>query len=101
MIAIMKRKKTQDRAAVNSELIRRPIRRAFPAFLLPTFAAFCIGFIYPFCKGVYLSFCKFTTTSDAKWIGLENYSKALKYYRDPEKRNQIMNQLFQEGQVGD
>ena len=77
MIAIMKRKKTQDRAAVNSELIRRPIRRAFPAFLLPTFAAFCIGFIYPFCKGVYLSFCKFTTTSDAKWIGLENYSKAL------------------------
>ena len=77
MIAIMKRKKTQDRAAVNSELIRRPIRRAFPAFLLPTFAAFCIGFIFPFCRGVYLSFCKFTTTSDAKWIGLENYSKAL------------------------
>ena len=32
---------------------------------------------------------------------MENYTKALKYYRDPEKRNQIMNQLFQEGQVGD
>jgi raffinose/stachyose/melibiose transport system permease protein len=72
------RKSSKDRAAVNSELIRRPIRRAFPLFLLPTFAAFCIGFIYPFCKGVYLSFCKFATTSDAKWVGLENYVKATK-----------------------
>ena len=32
---------------------------------------------------------------------MENYSKALKYYQDPEKKNRIMNQLFQEGQVGD
>jgi Tfp pilus assembly protein PilF len=32
---------------------------------------------------------------------MENYTKAMNYYRDPEKRNQIMNQLFQEGQVGD
>jgi len=78
MIAIMKTKKTRDRTAVNSELIRRPIRKAFPLFLLPTFAAFCIGFVYPFCKGVYLSFCKFTTTSNAAWIGLENYGKALR-----------------------
>jgi raffinose/stachyose/melibiose transport system permease protein len=46
-------------------------------FLLPTFAAFCIGFIYPFFKGVYLSFCKFTTTSNASWVGLQNYVKAL------------------------
>ena len=30
-----------------------------------------------------------------------NYTKALKYYRDPEKKSQIMNQLFQEGHVGD
>lgn len=74
----MKTKKTRDRTAVNSELIRRPIRKAFPLFLLPTFAAFCIGFVYPFCKGVYLSFCKFTTTSNAAWIGLENYGKALR-----------------------
>ncbi|NLU24333.1 MAG: sugar ABC transporter permease [Clostridiales bacterium] len=58
--------------------MRRPIRKAFPLFLLPTFAAFCIGFVYPFCKGVYLSFCKFTTTSNAAWIGLENYGKALR-----------------------
>jgi tetratricopeptide (TPR) repeat protein len=32
---------------------------------------------------------------------MDNYTKALKYYRDPEKKNQIMNQLFQQGQVGD
>jgi raffinose/stachyose/melibiose transport system permease protein len=47
-------------------------------FLLPTLAAFCIGFVYPFGKGVYLSFCKFTTTSNAKWIGIANYVKAFK-----------------------
>jgi raffinose/stachyose/melibiose transport system permease protein len=70
------RKKSIDRSAVNSELIRRPIRRWFPLFLLPTFAAFCIGFLYPFCKGVYLSFCKFTTVTSSKWVGLDNYIKA-------------------------
>ena len=32
---------------------------------------------YPFVKGVYLSFCKFTTTSNATWIGIGNYVKAL------------------------
>ncbi len=72
----IKRKKKQSGSAVNSKLIRRPIQKWFPLFLLPTFAAFCIGFVYPFCKGVYLSFCKFTTTSNAKWIGIENYIKA-------------------------
>ena len=70
--------KRRDGAAVNSELVRRPIKRCFPLFLLPTFLAFCIGFVYPFCKGVYLSFCKFTTTSSAHWVGLSNYAKALK-----------------------
>jgi hypothetical protein len=32
---------------------------------------------------------------------MENYTKAVKHYRDPEMRNAIMNQLFQEGQVPD
>ncbi len=73
----MKFRRKRDAAAMNSSLIRRPIMRCFPIFLLPTFAAFCIGFIYPFCKGVYLSFCKFTTTSNAKWIGIDNYIKAI------------------------
>lgn len=74
----MKRRKKNASSALSSKLIRRPIQRCFPLFLLPTFAAFCIGFIYPFCKGVYLSFCKFTTTSNAKWIGIANYVKAFK-----------------------
>ena len=70
-------KKQRSSAAVNSTLIRRPIQRMFPLFLLPTFAAFCIGFLWPFIHGIYLSFCKFTITSNAKWIGLDNYVKAL------------------------
>ena len=72
----MKRRTKDSDASVSSPLIRRPIQRSFPLFLLPTLAAFCIGFIYPFFKGVYLSFCRFTTTSNARWIGLGNYIKA-------------------------
>ena len=70
-------KKQRSSAAVNSKLIRRPIQRMFPIFLLPTFLAFCIGFLWPFIHGIYLSFCKFTITSNAKWVGLSNYTKAL------------------------
>ena len=72
----MKRRTQNSGSSLSSKLIRRPIQRCFPIFLLPTFAAFCIGFLYPFAKGVYLSFCKFTTTSNAKWIGFGNYAKA-------------------------
>ena len=71
----MKRK--NDGSAVNSRLLRRPIQRWFPLFLLPMTAAFCIGFVYPFCKGLFLSFCKFKTTSNWTWVGLSNYAKAL------------------------
>lgn len=74
----MRQKKQRSNAAVNSRLIRRPIQRCFAIFLLPTFAAFCIGFLYPFIHGLYLSFCKFTTTSNAKWVGLDNYVRAFK-----------------------
>ena len=74
----MRQKKQRSNAAVNSRLIRRPIQRCFAIFLLPTFVAFCIGFLYPFIHGIYLSFCKFTTTSNAKWVGLDNYARALK-----------------------
>ena len=72
------KKQRRSEAAVNSRLIRRPIQKLFPIFLLPTFVAFCIGFLWPFIHGIYLSFCKFTITSNAKWIGLDNYVKAVK-----------------------
>ena len=69
-------KKKYSSAAVNSTLIRRPIQRLFPVFLLPTFVCFCIGFLWPFLHGLYLSFCKFTITSNAKWVNFDNYIKA-------------------------
>ena len=72
-----KKKRNNDSAAVNSKLIRKPIERCFLIFLAPTLAAFTIGFVYPFLKGFYLSFCSFKTTSDATFIGLGNYVKAL------------------------
>ncbi len=72
-----KKKKKQDYSAtVNSKLMRKPLKRAFPIFILPMVCAFAIGFVYPFCQGIYLSFCNFTTTSNAKFIGFENYLKA-------------------------
>jgi raffinose/stachyose/melibiose transport system permease protein len=70
------RKRKRDRTAVNSALIRRPIQRWFPLFVLPTFLCFAIGFIWPFLQGIYLSFCNFNTPRDAKWVGFANYIKA-------------------------
>lgn len=39
--------------------------------------AFIIGFLAPFLLGIWLSFCKFTTVTDSKFIGLDNYLKIL------------------------
>ena len=64
-----------DPSALNSWLLRRPLQRCFPIFVLPTFLAFCIGFLFPFLWGIYLSFCNFNTPLNAVWNGLENYSK--------------------------
>lgn len=71
-----KLKQMNDGASLNSVLVRRPIQKCFPLFLLPTFIAFCIGFLYPFGKGLFLSFCDFKTTSKWTWSGLNNYMKA-------------------------
>ena len=51
------------------------MKKYFPVFVLSTLLAFTIGFIVPFIMGVYLSFCKFTTVTDAKFVGLQNYVK--------------------------
>ena len=72
-----KKSKKANYSAVNSSLIRTPIRRMAIIFVGPTLAAFSIGFIWPFLKGLYLSFCSFTTSSNATWTGLSNYVKAL------------------------
>ena len=72
-----KKKRKNSSLSVNSELIRRPIQKWFPLFILPTFVCFCIGFIWPFIQGIYLSFCNFNTPDDATFIGITNYVKAL------------------------
>ena len=82
------RKRKRDVTGVNSNLIRRPMKRWAPLFLLPTFLAFIIGFIWPFLQGIYLSFCSFNTPKDAVFTGLENYTKAL---QDPGFRNAFWN----------
>ena len=66
----------RSNAAVSSSILRKPIQRCFPVFLLPVVLAFGIGFIWPFLQGLFLSFTQFKTTSKWSWVGLENYFKA-------------------------
>ena len=56
--------------------MQRALKKYFPVFLLPTLIAFIIAFIVPFLMGLYLSFCKFTTVTNAKFVGFDNYIKA-------------------------
>ena len=75
-MAKSKKRKASGNSAT-SMLIRRPIQKWFPLFILPTFICFCIGFIWPFIQGIYLSFCNFNTPDDATFVGISNYVKAL------------------------
>ena len=56
--------------------MQKAIKRWFPLFVVPTVVAFIISFIAPFLMGIYLSFTKFKTVSNAKWVGIKNYTKA-------------------------
>lgn len=47
--------------------------RWFTVFVVPTLLAFLASFLAPFLMGIYLSFCKFTTVTNARWVGLDNY----------------------------
>lgn len=80
------KKKQSNGSAVQSKLIKKPIKKKFWFFLLPTFAAFSIGFIWPFIFGIYLSFFKFLTVREiltfdfakisSRFVGFENYVRA-------------------------
>ena len=59
-------KKQKGGQNLNSYQIRRPLKRMFPLFILPTFLCFIIGFIWPFLQGIYLSFTDFMVPSDAE-----------------------------------
>lgn len=56
--------------------MQKSLKRYFPIFVLPTLIAFLVAFVAPFVMGVYLSFTEFTTVTDGKWVGLQNYVKA-------------------------
>ena len=56
--------------------MEKTIKKYFPLFVLPTLVAFLIAFVVPFVMGLYLSFCKFTTVTNAKFVGLDNYVRA-------------------------
>ena len=51
--------------------------RWFPVFVLPTLAAFIIAFLIPFGMGIWLSFHRFTTIRNTRFVGFENYIRAL------------------------
>ncbi len=52
-------------------------KRYYAFFTVPTLIAFAISFLIPFLLGIYLSFTRFTTVTNAEWVGLENYARAL------------------------
>lgn len=56
--------------------MQKALKKYAAFFTLPTLIAFVIAFLAPFLVGIYLSFTKFTTVTDAKWVGFENYWKA-------------------------
>ena len=62
--------------------MQKELKKYFAFFALPTVIAFAIAFLIPFGMGVYLSFCKFTTVTNAKWVGFDNYIKAFTINKD-------------------
>lgn len=56
--------------------MKRSIKKYVPIFLLPITIAFLFAFAVPFVMGVGLSFADFTTVTDAKWVGFQNYIDA-------------------------
>lgn len=66
--------------------MEKSLKKYFPIFVLPTLIAFTIAFIIPFVLGIFLSFTKFTTVTDAKWIGLQNYGRI---FEDPDFLNAL------------
>ncbi len=53
--------------------MEKSLKRYFILFAVPTLAAFLAAFVLPFLLGVYLSFTQFTTVTNARWVGIENY----------------------------
>ncbi|MGN1122848.1 MAG: carbohydrate ABC transporter permease [Eubacterium sp.] len=56
--------------------MKKTLKKYSAVFLLPTAIAFVLAFVIPFVMGIGLSFTKFTTVTNARWVGIENYIKA-------------------------
>jgi raffinose/stachyose/melibiose transport system permease protein len=48
-------------------------KKYYAFFTLPTLIAFIIAFLLPFLYGLYLSFTEFTTVTNSRWVGFQNY----------------------------
>lgn len=57
-------------------------RKYYAFFTLPTLIAFAISFLIPFLLGIYLSFTRFTTVTNSRFVGVENYISAFADDRD-------------------
>ena len=62
--------------------MQKSLRKYFWLFLLPTLVAFAIAFVIPFLMGVWLSFTEFTTVTNARFVGLDNYIRIFTQNRD-------------------
>jgi len=56
--------------------MQKTLKKYGALFVLPTVIAFSIAFMIPFIMGIYLSFAEFTTVTNARWVGVDNYVKA-------------------------
>jgi raffinose/stachyose/melibiose transport system permease protein len=56
--------------------MEKSLKKYFLLFVGPTLLAFALVFVAPFVLGVVLSFCKFTTVTNARWVGFDNYVRA-------------------------
>ena len=70
------------------KILQKTLKKYFAVFALPTVLAFSIAFLVPFLMGIYLSFTKFTTVTNAKWVGLENYIRI--FTEDPNFLNALV-----------
>ena len=70
-------KLARSSSALSSLHLRKPLQRNFLIFMAPMTVSFAIGFVWPFLQGIFLSFTQFKTTSNWKWVGLQNYLKIL------------------------
>ncbi len=53
--------------------MQKSLQKYAVVFLFPTGICFLIAFLVPFVFGLYLSFTQFTTVSNTRWVGLDNY----------------------------